>query len=526
MLNKYENTINCIYIDPPYNTGEDGFLYKDKYMSSSWNTMMYERMVLGNKILRNDGIFLSSIDDNEITNLTLVLDDIYGNENKLGTIIWNLGTGTQAGHFTRSHEYILAYAKKKTDLPFFKSMDSSPIKHGALKRISRVNPASEITFPAGIEYKGKNAVFEGEIGGSEKQIIVSGKMIFEEGKLKNPVTIRAGWAMRNQILSWLDGKETYDTKGQKVLKFYFNKQGILWYEKVRGTFHLKTVFDNISHTKEGTTELKNMFNERLYDFPKPTSLLKYLLESVTNDNDVVIDYFAGSGSTGDAILKINRKNGKRKYILIDMEDYFDNIMLKRIKKCVFSDEWKNGNPIIDNGLSHFIKYQYLENYEDVLNNIEFKQANRSIQKRLDRLPDHFITYMLDYETRESPTRLAFEQFKTPLNYKINTISGGEEEEEPVDLVETFNYLLGLHIDRLRAFKDDDRLYMVVYGKRGNEQVVVIWRDTPDLDLKRDKEFIEKTVLSDIKPDTVYINGDSYLENANPIEPEFKRLMGV
>ena len=134
--------------------------------------------------------------------------------------------------------------------------------------------------------------------------------------------------------------------------------------------------------------------------------------------------------------------------------------------------------------------------------------------------------MLDYETKDSPTRISFEQFKTPFNYKIKTISGGEEREEPVDLVETFNYLLGLHVNRFRAFKDGDRLYRVVYGTRRNEQVVVIWRDTPDLDLKRDKAFIEKTVLADITPDTIYINGDSYLENAKPIEPKFKKLMGV
>lgn len=94
----------------------------------------------------------------------------------------------------------------------------------------------------------------------------------------------------------------------------------------------------------------------------------------------------------------------------------------------------------------------------------------------------------------------------------------------MDLVETFNYLLGLHVNRIRAFKDGDRLYRVVYGTRGNEQIIVIWRDTPDLDLKRDKEFIESTVLSYPKPPTIYINGDSYLENANPIEPVFKRLM--
>jgi len=306
------------------------------------------------------------------------------------------------------------------------------------------------------------------------------------------------------------------------IKFRLDERGIL----------PKTVWDNklYNSTLYGTKLLKDIFGEgQLFPFPKSIFAVEDTLRVCDlNSEDIVIDYFTGSGTTGHAVLNMNKKDGgTRKFILVEIGDYFDTILKPRLLKIIYSDEWKKGKPEHKNGKNkQIIKYQYLEQYEDTLNNIEFKQADGSIQKRLDRLPDYFLTYMLDYETKDSPTRLSFEQFKMPFTYRIKTISGGEENEEPVDLVETFNYLLGLHVNRLRTFKDSERLYRVVYGEQGNDEVVVIWRNTPDLDLKRDKEFIEGTVLSDISPDLVYINGDSYIESAKPIEPEFKQRMGA
>jgi len=135
--------------------------------------------------------------------------------------------------------------------------------------------------------------------------------------------------------------------------------------------------------------------------------------------------------------------------------------------------------------------------------------------------------MLDYETRDSPCRLVLEKFQTPFDYKIKIIKPGEKEEiVNVDLVETFNYLLGLWVEKLRVFTDGERIYRVVFGKKNNDTVVVIWRNTKDLNLEQDKKFIEETILISNKPNTIYINGDSYVKDAQPIEPEFKRLMGA
>ncbi|MBI5491692.1 MAG: site-specific DNA-methyltransferase [Deltaproteobacteria bacterium] len=340
LLPQYAGKVKCIYIDPPYNTGNEGWVYNDNANSpmlkewlgkevgkddltrhDKWLCMMVPRLKLLRELLKEDGVIFVSIDDNEVHHLRMLMDEVFGEENIIAELVWNLGTGTEAGHFTRSHEYILSYAKYRSKVPYFATLDDTPITHGALKKISRANPASDIIFPSGIEFEGTNAIFEGELGNSEKQIIVNGKMIFEDGKLKKPVTLRAGWAMRNQIISWIEGKETFDSKGQKVKRFFFNRQGILWYEKERETTHPKTVLIDIAKTKDGTTEIEMLFGEKVMDFPKSSLLIKFLVSLTTNNNDIILDSFAGSGTTMHAVMDLNKEDGgNRKCILVQMTE--------------------------------------------------------------------------------------------------------------------------------------------------------------------------------------------------------------
>lgn len=353
----YFGKIKMIYIDPPYNTGNDSFIYPDKFAESkeeylkrigdkseegyllkegffrknskdsghyhsNWLSMIYPRLYIARNLLRDDGVVFVSIDDNEVHNLRMIMNEIFGEENFLAQLVWNLRSGSQAGHFTGSHEYILSFAKSKEGLKYFSDSNGGTIKHGALKKISKDNPLSDITFPEGIEFEGDKAEFEGVLGGSEKEYIRNGKMTFEKGKLKQPVTIGAGWAMRNQIISWLNGEETYDSKGQKVLKFYFNSQGILWYEKERGTIHPKTVLpDEVGNTKTGTDEIIRLFGRKIMDFPKPYQLLKFLIDVVCEKDDLVFDFFAGSGTTAQAVLELNKEDGgNRKFILVQLPE--------------------------------------------------------------------------------------------------------------------------------------------------------------------------------------------------------------
>lgn len=362
----YYGKIKCIIIDPPYNTGNDSFIYPDNFKEnkadyekrigdkdeegylmkegmfrknskdsghyhSNWLSMMYPRLFLAKNLLREDGLIFVHIDDNEVHNLRMIMNEIFGEENSLTkaptALIWQQA-GTTAGHFAKAHEYILCYAKNKDSLPFFSLTDYGDddiIAHGALKKISKANPASEIFFPKGsIEFEGKDAEFEGEIGGSEKQII-KGKLIFKNGLLANDVTIIAGWGMKEQVLSWLERKETFDTKGQKIIKFYFNNSGLLWYEKERSTIHPKTVLDKeIVGTKTGASEIKELLGGSYFDNPKPTPLEKYILSFTLKENDIALDFFGGSGTTAQAILELNQEDrGNRKFILVQLPELCD-----------------------------------------------------------------------------------------------------------------------------------------------------------------------------------------------------------
>lgn len=350
----YLNRVKMIYIDPPYNTSKD-FIYKDDFSEgvssflsrdrqfdeqgnqlainpdsngrfhTDWLNMMYPRLRISRDILTDDGVIFISIadsnDNSEVHNLRKCLDEIFGSQNFLCQAIWDLGTGTQAGHFTRSHEYILVYCKNKTALPNFEAISDENIVHGALKKISKANPATEITFPIGFPFDGDNAVFTGVLGGSEQEFILSEKMEFKNGKLVAPTTIRAGWGMANQVRDWMAGKETFDSKGQKIVRFYFNRQGILFYEKERGTYNPKSVLSDIANTKNGSSELEALLGAKYFDFPKPVELIKHLVLLVSRKDDIILDFFSGSATTAHAVMKLNSEdNAGRKFIMVQLPE--------------------------------------------------------------------------------------------------------------------------------------------------------------------------------------------------------------
>ena len=350
----YLGKIKMIYIDPPYNTGND-FVYNDDFAESAdeylansgqfdeegnrlvtntesngrfhtdWLNMIYPRLKIAKDLLTDDGVVFISIDDNEIENLIKCCNEIFGEDNILSNLIWDLGTGTTAGHFTRGHEYILCYAKNKNNLPNFKNFNNGEkIVHGALKKISTKNPAGEIVFPAGFEFDGDNAVFTGELGDSEKEYILSDEMRFENGKLVADTRIKAGFAMKKQVEDFIAGKEVFDTKGQKVVRFYFNSSGILFYEKEKSVINPRTVISGLANTKQGSSELIKLFDEKYFDFPKPSSLIKFFVQLVTDKDSLILDFFSGSATTAHAVMQLNAEDGgNRKFIMVQLPEETD-----------------------------------------------------------------------------------------------------------------------------------------------------------------------------------------------------------
>lgn len=275
-----------------------------------------------------------------------------------------------------------------------------------------------------------------------------------------------------------------------------------------------------------------------FEFPycHPVSLYEDLTGAGVSDTEgMTFDFFGGSGTSGHAIINLNREDGGvRKYVLAESEAYFDTILLPRLKKVVFCSDWKDGKPVGGKGVSHLLKYHVLEQYDDTLNNLAFPRAKEG-ELALKRFGDEYLLrYMLDIETAGSASLLAVEQLRHPFDYRLKVQEGDEIAERPVDVVETFNYLLGLHVKKLREVYDGKRRYRVTLGEsRTGKSVVVVWRDMDGLEsskeaLQRDRQFVEGEILpallgKDAKPDRLLVN-QPYAGEAEPIEPEFKRLM--
>ncbi|WP_338805093.1 site-specific DNA-methyltransferase [Xenorhabdus griffiniae] len=354
----YHKKIKMIYIDPPYNTGTD-FIYRDRFRGN-WLNMMYPRLKLARNLLSDDGIIFISIDDHEVVNLSYLCNEIFGEDNFVERFIWQSGR-TSASTFTREHEYILAYAKDIARLPriVYKG-DDSVISDRAIKKVSFKNPASEITFPAGMKFLGENKTFPSVFGDKEVVEVISGVFECRNGALASEVTLKAGWTMKNQIENWLSGKDTFDSKGQQVVEFFFKPNGVLQYVKKRGTEHPKTIITGFT-TRQGSKEVEALLGSAVFDYPKPTGLIEHLMK-VTESEDIILDFFAGSGSTGHAVLKQNKKDGgRRKFILVQLPEpvsknadatayciqesmpaLISRIALKRIKNAIAEEDKTQG----------------------------------------------------------------------------------------------------------------------------------------------------------------------------------------
>jgi len=509
LLERYRGQVKCIYIDPPYNTGTDEFVYKDEYQTSSWLSFLRDRIMLAHGLLAEEGIFFSSIDDNEEARLHILLEYIFGASNVLPTVAVrrrksqpNLRKGVAPVYDylkIACRDYVamprLSYVPEEFGIGKFSNPDNDPRGPWTTGPCSnRGGSRYKIVTPAGVEY-------EDEWRFTEETY----RKLLEEGRIYFPESGR--------------GKPRY--------KIYLSEK------KELGVVP-STWWDDVGDTQSSHRLLEELFGQRPFENPKPLELLGRIIDMSTLANNVeyVLDFFAGSGTTAHAVINLNREDGgRRKYILVEMGDYFETVLLPRIKKVVYSDNWKDGKPQKGKGISHFFKYLYLEQYEDTLNNLDLTTRKQEGQLALERFGDEYLLrYMLKFETQGSPSLLNLKQFQDPFNYKLKVQEGDEIRECVVDLVETLNYLLGIHVKKMRQFQDNGRLYRAVLGEKRGKRIVIVWRPMNGLNgdtraLQQDRQFIQCTVIPALlgegkKPDRLLVNGNYYVPGAESIELEF------
>jgi adenine-specific DNA-methyltransferase len=298
----------------------------------------------------------------------------------------------------------------------------------------------------------------------------------------------------------------------------------------------KSVFADYS---DGEKELVNLFNRSgLFLAPKHTQFVSRFLEQAVHESGVVLDCFGGSGSTSHAVLRINRaENWQLKYLTVEMGAHFETLIINRLKKVVYAPEWRKGKPQTrDAGISHTFKIARLESYEDALNNLHLRRTPEQVAALAKggetNRDDYLLGYFLDVESAGSKSLLDLAEFRDPFAYKlaIATSSAGETKETTVDLVETFNWLLGLkvkHIDTAKGF-------LTVTGeKRAGGRCLILWRTltaAPKADNAALEKFLTKLAVNpaDTEFEFIYVNGPHTLNDPHNkvhlIEETFQRLM--
>lgn len=458
MQEKYWERVKCVYIDPPYNTGGDGFPYKDSYLHASWLAMMGERLSIASSLLDQQAALFVSLDDHEQPAFRMLADQVYGQTNFVATIIWQkiFSPKNSAKHFSEDHDYLLVYARnaerwqpellpRTTEMEArYSNPDNDPRGAWTSGDISARNPYSEgrypITCPSG-------RVIPGPPPGTYWRV---SKTKFDE-------------LDRDRRIWWGENGDNMPRLKRFLAEV---KQG-----RVPQTIWS---YQQVGHTQDAKKELlaytKLSENESVFQTPKPTALIRRVLALATEAigaDEWVLDFFAGSGTTGHAVLAQNHADGGgRKFLLVEFNAYFDTLLLPRLKRAARSPEWKESDQM--NGPGLFMRVQRLEQYEDTLENLA---AAAGETPSLFAGPEA-LAYDLDAEAKR--LLCASSSFTAPFGLTLKRIAGADVETGPVDLVESLIYLLGLHVERL--YRELGSVVITGALNRSRQTAAVFWRD--------------------------------------------------
>lgn len=594
---KYEEQIKCCYIDPPYNTNASKIIYKNGYEHSSWLSLIHDRVRLSKNLLSKNGIIEVAIDDYEFRRVNMLMDSVFGLNNFISNIaILTNPKGRDQEHIAQAHDYTIIYSKNKrfAETNYFALSDEEmskkyslgegedayrelPLKRTGSGKWREDRPYMFFPFIYNLTneklqvlpeheyvklYNKEQDTFDDIFLQSLREKYESTNHVFILPIDGNGNYLRWRWGYS----SCVDGVENGTLYAKLTRNGTYNI-----YEKNAGDKYVtpKSLWfgEKYDASSKGTNLLANILPDNPFDYPKS---LYTVMDSITigaNKDSLIIDFFAGSGTTGHAVIELNREDkeeGKRKYILVEMGEYFETVTKPRIQKVIYSKDWNNGKPVSREGISQIFKYIRLESYEDTLNNlvINLTQEQLTLLEMNHEIREQYmLSYMLSNETENSTSLLNIDMFQNPFEYKMKIANGLETQVTAVDLVETFNYLLGIEVIRnerkerynaiedkssnvpgavkLSSSKEGEYVFKEIEGRTlDGEKILVIWRSFTD-DIVKDNAALDAYFLKkkystqDFEYNRIYVNGDNNLQNLKLdeerwkvvlIEEEFKKLM--
>ncbi len=459
ILPKFKEKVQTIYIDPPYNTGSDEFIYRDRYQHSSWLSMMENRLSLAKDLIYDTSSILVSIGDtiktgvsiNSSAKLLLLMNEIFGENNFVATFVRKSGIAPRQDtkYIANAHDYIIFYSKNKdkvtinqkpAEISRLKYKDKHFDERGFfdLNQLDRGSKrySESLDYPIEVKQGDTIEIFDGKI--VEKTKSPENFVIYPRQDPKDKRWIftwskeKVIWGIKNDFIVFKK-----DKNGQ--WKVYYKE-----YELVDNNLNRrerKNPYDTLimeAYNEKGNSEIENLFGARLFDYPKPTSLIHHLLKITTLQHSIILDFFAGSGTTAHAVMKLNKEDGgKRKFILVEMANYFDTVIIPRIKKVAYSFNWKDGKPQDNDGIGVFFKYYELEQYEDTLRRVKYEDSDLFDNPYED--PYNQYIFMKDLKMLEA----------LEIDYENNKVKVDLSKLYPnIDIPETLSNLLGKWIRRI------------------------------------------------------------------------------
>ena len=553
---RYWKQVDCIYADPPYNTDSSPILYKNDLKDSSWLSLMEDRVLLAKTLLAGHGILCCAIDDEEAWRLRALLQGLFDKEIGIAPVRSTPIGRTSRGKLSPTHEYALFYggesavpgSLEKTE----KEKQRYPLvdEHGhyAWRNLLRTGTDDmradrpKQFYPIFVSDRDAIRIpeMEWDEQGSEYRILEHPREdeveVWPVVRDQNGERIEKRWERGWERVS----RESRDTGeyrvqrndngsgGQEVSIHFVQRMGV---SSVPKTWWGESKYASSNH---GAKVLNELFVDNPFDFPKSVPLVEDCIRASGGGvyGAHVVDFFAGSGTTGHAVVNLNREDsGERKYVLVEMGDHFDSVLLPRIKKVIHSPDWRNGKPTSRAGISGLFQYIRLESYEDTMDSLELVpppgdllQANRALAE------DYRLRYALGVETAGSASLLG-SHFVNPFEYTLSVVRDGAREPESVDLPETFNYLIGLRVASRRRIEG---VLTTTGVDVENRQCLILWRNLEETDHRAlDAWFTRNRPKLPEALDLVYVNGDQTLNAirqpgetwiAETIEPIFRDLM--
>lgn len=385
ILPKFEEQVRCVHIDPPYNTDTSGFLYANRFRHSSWMTMMENRIFLANTLLQSEGHFLCHADENEYERLKLIFDQTGIGD--AGTVVWDKRNPmTARAGVALQHEYLIW--RTDADNPIY--MQNAIIRAMLAKADQIIEKHGGPNLQAAKEYA-KWVRKNPALSGGEKAYCY----MDEHGHVYQSVSLRAPEPRTDPkffkpLIHPITGKPCRVppngfSRKPETLQAMVKREEIIF-----GPDETTQPRQKVVLTKETRMQIRSVIHDAKtgksyldplglsFPYCHPVSLYADLVgAAASQDNDIILDFFAGSGTTAHGIIKLNKQDGvRRRYVLVEMADYFDTVLLPRVKKVIFSDKWKRGHAQQGGkGISHFIKYYRLEQYEDTLKRAKYGDAD-------------------------------------------------------------------------------------------------------------------------------------------------------